>query len=147
MFAVGLDDSAWADVRSDKDCGWEKQGFPDYVGLGWYRQRFQLPAGYAAAKHVYLYFGGVDEEGWVYLNGAQAFERSAKSTGSTPLGIWDKPFAFDAKAFLRFGEENTIAVRVNNVAAMGGVWRPVYLVASDTEITDVNLFPVAFHRP
>lgn len=146
-FAPALDDSGWADVRSDKDCGWEKQGFPDYIGLGWYRQRFTAPDEFADAKHVYLYFGGVDEEGWIYLNGAQVFERSAKSTDRTPLDLWDKPFAFDAKPFLKFGQENTLAVRVNNVGAMGGVWRPVHLVASDIPITDVNIFHIALKRP
>ena len=55
-------------MRSDKGNGWESQGFADYLGLGWYRQQFSPPAG-PLPKHAYLYFGAVDEDAWLYLNG------------------------------------------------------------------------------
>ena len=47
--------------------------------------------------------------------------------------IWSKPFAFDAKAHLRPGKKNTLAVRVYNRRQMGGIYLPVFLVASDGE--------------
>ena len=63
--------------------------------------------------NVYLYFGGVDEDAYVYLNGKEVFEHSCKSTGLTPNIIWARAFAFDAKAHLKFGKQNTLTVRVH----------------------------------
>ncbi|MEI6500810.1 MAG: sugar-binding domain-containing protein [Armatimonadota bacterium] len=132
-FAVGLDDSQWATVRSDKGNGWEAQGFADYLGLGWYRQQITLPTK-PARKHAYLYFGAVDEDALVYLNGQQAFEHSCASTGLSPDQIWNTPFVFDAAGKLRPGQSNTLAVRVLNRLGMGGIYLPVYLVLSDHEL-------------
>lgn len=142
-FDESADDSAWAEVRSDKGYGWEKQGFPDYVGVGWYRQVFLVPDELKDAKHVYLFFQGVDEEGWIYVNGRQVYERSSQSTGQPPVDLWDKPFFFDAKPFLAFGKDNLLSVRVKNHASMGGVWRPVFLVGSDSAVTDVHVLSLA----
>jgi hypothetical protein len=132
-FGEKLDDGRWAVVRSDKGNGWEAQGFPDYTGLGWYRQQFTLPAG-PARKHAYLYFGAVDEDAWVYLNGKQVFEHSCASTGLTPDQIWITPFVFDAAPQLRPGQQNTVAVRVLNRLGMGGIYLPAHLVLADREL-------------
>lgn len=132
-FGEGLDDSKWATVRSDRGNGWESQGFADYLGLGWYRQRLTPPAE-PARKHAYLYFGAVDEDAWVYLNGQQVFEHSCASTGLTPDQIWATPFVFDAAPHLRPGQPNTLAVRVFNRLGMGGIYLPAYLVLTDHEL-------------
>ena len=83
---------------------------------------------------MYLYFGAVDEDAWIYLNGELAYEHTCASTGLTPNQIYGRPFAFDARAYLKRGQLNTLAVRVHNSAGMGGIWRPVYVVASDREL-------------
>lgn len=132
-FAEGFADGKWATVHSDRGNGWESQGFADYTGLGWYRQTFTIPAA-PLRKHAYLYFGSVDEDAWIYLNGKPAFEHSCASTGLSPEQIWNRAFLFDAAAALRAGKVNTIAVRVNNRLAMGGIWQPVSLVLSDREL-------------
>ncbi len=135
-FGTATDTSAWARSRTDFECGWEAQGFPGYTGFGWYRQSFELPATFAR-KHLYLHFEAIDEEGWIYLNGAAtpAFEHTCASTKLAPFQIWNTPFRFGATGQLLPGKENLLAVRVYNVAAMGGIWRPVYVVASDLELT------------
>jgi hypothetical protein len=135
-FDAGRDSSTWARNRTDFECGWEGQGFPGYTGVGWYRQSFDLPAAFAR-KHVYLHFEAIDEEGWVYLNGEAepAFEHTCASTKLAPFQIWITPFRFEATGHLLPGKPNLLAVRVYNVAAMGGIWRPVYVVASDSELT------------
>lgn len=132
-FGEGLDDSRWAVVRTDRGNGWESQGFPDYTGFGWYRQQLTLPA-QPARKHAYMYFGAVDEDAWVYLNGRQVCEHSCPSTGLTPDQIWTTPFLFDAAPNLRSGQSNTLAVRVLNRLAMGGIYLPVYLILTDQEL-------------
>jgi len=98
-----------------------------------------VPAEAARRKHLYLFFGAVDEEAWVYINGQKAFEHSRTSTGLPASELWTTPFSFDASRFIRPGEENTIAVRVYNFHGMGGVYKPVHLVASDGLLTSVHL--------
>ena len=134
-YASQTDDSAWAEVRSDKDAGWEAQGFPGYTGYGWYRQLVKVPADIDEQRPFYLCFGAVDEDAEVYINGEKAFEHTTASTGLSPNDIWITPFAFDARKWLKAGQENLIAVRVYNLANMGGIWKPVYFVTSDTEVT------------
>ena len=143
-FAAGFDDSAWAEVRSDQGEGWENQGFADYTGLGWYRQSFDVPAE-PGGKRLYLYFSAVDEDAWVYINGKLAFHHTCKSTGLPPEVIWVTPFAFDAAPHLKPGQVNTIAVRVLNRMGMGGIYKPVHLVASDREL-DAALIGAVLER-
>ena len=129
-FSPEADDAAWATVRSDRENGWESQGFPGYTGYAWYRQRIQAPADLGQAGHLALLFAAVDEDAEVYLNGKKAFTHTCASTGLAPDAIWTTPFAFDARPFLKAGE-NVLAVRVNNRLAMGGIWKPAYFVATE----------------
>jgi beta-galactosidase/beta-glucuronidase len=130
-FAPGADDSGWAVVRSDKECGWEKQGFEGYVGVGWYRQEINVPADMGDAPCVGLYFSAVDEEAEVYINGSKAFDHTTAATKRSARRLLDEPFSFDAKPFIRPGEANVVAVRVMSKDGRGGVWRPAYLAGSD----------------
>ncbi len=132
-YSSSFDDAKWAKVHSDVGTGWESQGFPGYTGYGWYRQSFTPPVE-LDRKHLYLRFGAVDEQAWIYINGEQVFEYTTQSTGKSIHIIWDKPFAFDTRDCLKPGDENSLAVRVHNQMAMGGVWKPVYLIAADREL-------------
>ncbi len=131
-FAPATDDASWAEVRSDRGNGWESQGFPGYLGHAWYRQRVEVPADFRDAPRLYLLFAAVDEDAEVYINGKKAFAHTCQSTGLAPEAIWTTPFAFDPRPFLEEGM-NLIAVRVYNRLGMGGIWKPVYLVAADKE--------------
>ncbi len=145
-FRDSFDDGRWAVLRNDLGMkGWEAQGFPNYDGFGWYRQDFDLPAD-PGRKYVYLYFGAVDEEAWIYLNGEPAYEHTCQSTGMTPEQIWDTPFFGKARDDLKFGQKNHLAVRVHDQAMMGGVWKPVYVVASDRDL-DVALLTALTEKP
>ena len=88
-----------------------------------------------------MLFTGVDEEGWVYINGDLAYERSVASTKQTAVQLWNQPFLFDAKPFLKTDSPNQIAVRVYNSAQMGGIYQPVVLYAVDKEYTAAELQP------
>ena len=133
-FEVDFDDSRWT-VLKDYDF-WPGE----YTGVGWFRQTINPPADVADQKHLYLFFGAVDEEAFVYINGEYAFERSAKSTGQTPQVLWNQPFLYDVKGLIRPGEPNVIAVRVHNTALAGGIWQPVYLFPTDEEWTAQEIF-------
>ena len=133
-FAPSFDDAKGAQVRSDLGMkGWESQGFSGYTGYGWYRQSF-TPLADLDREHVYLYFGAVDEDAWIYLNGKLALDHSCGATGLTPGDIWTTPILFDPGAHLKPGQLNSLAVRVYNSVAMGGIWKPVYVIASDREL-------------
>ena len=139
-FDPGIDDSQWAKIRSDKELGWDKQGFggDQTVGYGWYRARLPLGAEDAARKAQYLYFEAVDEDAWVYVNGRQLFEHSVESTGMPPSEIWLTPFSVSLEGAELRGAD-LLTVRVHNGEAMGGVWKPVHLVVSDRGLTPDQL--------
>ena len=99
-FVPDLDDSGWAAVRSDKDCGWECQGFAGYTAYAWYRAELPNLPGRLRA-FMYLNFGSVDEQAWVYLNGTPICEHTAASTGRSINQIWDKPFSVNVSEHLR----------------------------------------------
>jgi hypothetical protein len=130
-FAPDLDDRGWAQIRTDKFEGWNTQGFsgPESVGYGWYRAPLPGTKEQWARPYLYLYFNAVDEGAYVYLNGRLIFERTVASTGRPPSELWNTPFSAPLKNVRREGP-NQLTVRVYNEAAMGGIYRPVHLIAS-----------------
>ena len=111
---------------------WEQTWVGAYDGVAWYRTHFKAPAELAGKKAV-LSFGGVDEEAWVYVNGELVGEHSTASTGKTVDDIWDKPFDVPVPN-LKPGEDNVLAVRVNDTTLAGGIFKPVKLyVAKDAK--------------
>ncbi len=133
-FADAFSDNRWAVVRSDRDRGWERQGFPSYVGFGWYRGTFDVAAELEQREFLYLHFGAVDEDAYVYLNGKLVHEHSCDSTGLHPSDIWTMPFVLDVRPHLKFGQKNTVAVRVYSRGGMGGIYKPVHLIAADRKL-------------
>ena len=69
---------------------------------------------------------GVDETFDLWINGERAGERKGD-----PVAIWDKPCAVDVTGKLKPGQKNRIAVRVHDAGYAGGIWKPVWITASD----------------
>ncbi len=126
-FKSDFNDSTWKDVRVDLNKGWEEQGFPDYDGFGWYRTSFNVTGDTLKQPGLRMFFGAVDEEAEIWINGRKACDHTIASTGRTVESLWDEPFLFDPIPYLVEGN-NTIAVRVHDMLHQGGIWRPVYLV-------------------
>ncbi len=98
-------------------------GLP-YVGIGWYRTTFEVPAG----KQVSLVFDGAMSEAHVYVNGQEAC--------FWPYGY--NSFHCDVTPFLnKEGAENHLAVRLENRPQSSrwypgaGVYRNVRVVATE----------------
>lgn len=127
-------DATWSDVVTNTDKGWESQGFPDYQGFAWYQQNVIIPADLLKFKYLYLYFGAVDSESEIYINGAKVFDHTLASTGMTRGQIWNTPFAFDVSKMMKYGEENTITVRVTSHGGVRGIWKPASLFAANEEV-------------
>ena len=104
-------------------------GLP-FVGTGWYRLNFDAP-GFEKGKKATLIFDGAMSHARVYVNGQEA--------GYWPYGY--NSFYVDATPYLKLGERNELAVRLENEPESSrwypgaGLYRNVHLVINeDTHI-------------
>lgn len=119
--ALAFDDRNWTDVRLPHD--WAIGGAFDpeldgntgklpWRGEGWYRKRFQMPAG-DAGQRIYFLFDGIMAFPKIYVNGKLA-------------GEWDygyNSFYLDVTDLIRFGAENLMAIHVDT-RRHGSRWYP-----------------------
>lgn len=133
--AVDFDDSAWPGVNLPhtwNNLDGQTSGAPYYRGIGWYRRHLLVDAQHAG-KSLFLKFDGAATVTEVLVNGS-------------PIGTHKGNFAafcFDATPFLRVGQDNVIAVKVNNArdndvlplsgdfTVFGGLYRDVHLLVLD----------------
>lgn len=149
----GFDDSKWQSVRIPHDWAiygpfsWQNDlqqmaitqdgqksamehagrtgGLP-FVGVGWYRLSFDLPQ-YTEGKKASIIFDGAMSHAQVYLNG--------EKVGYWPYGY--NSFHFDITPYLKEGEENVLAVRLENLPESSrwypgaGLYRNVHIVVTE----------------
>lgn len=125
------------------DAGWKLVNFPHtwnaadtqddergyYRNVAWYRRTLNIPAD-MQDKQITIYFEGANQEVELYVNGISA---------GTHVGGYTR-FSFDITNFVKVGEHNTFALKVNNRQSenipplsadftfFGGVYRDVYLI-------------------
>lgn len=129
---TAFDDSKWQTVNVPHDWSVKGQLSPTLAsctgylpgGIAWYRKSINIPQSKNGEK-VYLYFEGVYNRSEVFING--------HSLGKRPNGYIS--FAYDATAFVKFGGENTISVRVDHSLSAdsrwysgSGIYRDVWVV-------------------
>jgi beta-galactosidase len=106
---------------------------PDYYrGVAWYCKSITLPINFKD-KQITMYFEGANQEVELFINGISA---------GTHVGGYTR-FSFDITGLVRFGEQNQLAVKVNNrynenipplsadFTFFGGIYRDVYLIISN----------------
>ncbi|MCX5642508.1 MAG: beta galactosidase jelly roll domain-containing protein [Candidatus Omnitrophica bacterium] len=120
-------DKGWPFLDADR--WWQEQGYPDYHGVAWYRKTFSPVRGVKGQKY-FLYFGAVDGDASVFVNGRKIGEHTLLPDGQG----WDKPFFFDCTDLLVSGKPNMIAVRVKKTVFMGGIFRGVKIIRADEVI-------------
>ena len=99
-YALGYDDVRWRSIRTGDS--WQRQGFPRYQGVGWYRRAFRVPAHLPPA--VYLYLGQVAGTYRLFVNGRELQHSHVQ---------WPRRLTYaEVTAALRPGERNVIALRV-----------------------------------
>ena len=109
-----FDDRKWTTVQTGMH--WEKQGFPNYDGVAWYRAKVTVPH-----NNNELFFLGVDEKAWVYLDGKYIGGQHEGDVGV----LWQKPF----KVRLNKGPGVcTVVIKVLDSSAAGGIYKPIYLI-------------------
>ena len=100
-------------------------GLP-FVGVGWYRLEFEAPE-FEAGKRASILFDGAMSNARVYVNGAEV--------GFWPYGY--NSFHFDITDYLKVGEKNELAVRLENKPESSrwypgaGIYRNVHLIITE----------------
>ena len=117
----------WQRMRT-KTASWSDQGLNYYKGLAWYRTKVTIPARFKGRK-IYLWFGGIDESAKVWLNGKLLGTSAKPGQGLPGVAGTFMPFELDAAEPVRFGESNTIAIKITNKQldelGTGGIVAPV----------------------
>jgi beta-galactosidase len=139
-------DVAGAEATTFNDSAWQQLNVPHtwnaldgadggnnyYRGVGWYRRHYTVPAAYAG-KMLFLQFAGANQVADVWVNGTYLGKHS---------GGYSR-FRFGATSAFKVGQDNVIAVKVNNannadIAPLsadysfdGGIYRNVSLQVVD----------------
>jgi hypothetical protein len=110
-----FNDAAWSMLKSGTP--WEKQGIT-HQGWGWYRQKISIPAEYAGMP-LTLKLGTTASDDDAFVNGVRigGFKSEYKY-----VNMQDRVYTIPSSV-LRYGEENTIAVRAwgGNLTFIGKV--------------------------
>lgn len=134
---AGFDDSSWRKLNLPHD--WSIEGKSEKnnpsagdggfypMGKAWYRKTFSVPVEWKDKK-IAIYFEGVYMNAEVFING--------KSVGLQPYGYTS--FEYDLTSYLKFGQKNTIAVKVDNSQQKNcrwysgsGIYRNVWLMVKN----------------
>jgi hypothetical protein len=124
-----FDDGAWAVIHAVD--WWQNQGYPAYHGTAWYRRKF-VPPTVASGRRLILYFGAVDGDATVFIDGRQVCEHLLRSD----MSGWDEPFQVDVTDLLSPDRPHCLAVRVRKTICLAGIYRGVKLLeVSGCEMT------------
>lgn len=107
-------------------------------GIAWYRKEITVPA-QEKGNNVYIFFEGVYNNSEVFING--------KWVGKRPNGYIS--FMYELTPYIKWGEKNSIAVRVDHSNDAdsrwytgSGIYRDVYLVYANP--IHINLWGVTY---
>lgn len=116
-----LDDTNWKKLNLPHD--WSIEGKSEKsnisagdggfypMGSAWYRKTFSIPSEWKDQK-IAIYFEGVYMNAEVFING--------KSVGLQPYGYTS--FEYDLTPYLKFGQKNIVAVKVDNSQQKNSRW-------------------------
>jgi len=142
-------DSGWANGLIDSrpmavPGSWNEQ-YDDlfgYLDLAWYVRKVYVPSGWKGQR-VFIRVGSAVYFGTVYLNGVQVGEHEGGHL----------PFAFEITNQVRWGEENTLAISVENTlkpsrVPSGNMPGSEISMFASTPKTTYDFYPFAgLHRP
>jgi hypothetical protein len=118
-FSIDYDHQSWKTLNATAT--WQDQGFPNYHGVAWYRKTLTLKT--KPSGKVLLFFGAVDGDAVIYVNGEKVGEHSLEKDGAG----WDQPFEMDITSQLKTGK-NAIAVQVTKNSNASGIYKGVALL-------------------
>ncbi|WP_367866591.1 sugar-binding domain-containing protein [Pedobacter sp. WC2423] len=130
--AIDYTNKSWRSVQLPHDWSVKQPFSPTFAsangylpgGIGWYHKTLTVPQ-QDQGKKLYLYFEGVYNRSEVFVNG--------QSVGKRPNGYIS--FSYDITSYVKYGQENQIAVRVDHSQEAdsrwytgSGIYRDVWLV-------------------
>lgn len=148
---------------------WEDQGFtrknpnhryPDgtaetlkrpYEGYAWYRCSVKIPASWKG-RQLHLTGGPIDDCDWTYWNGTKIGETTFREDPKCYSALRNYPIP---TGLVKFGEENTLVIRVFDRWGDGGVTGPLKVIAEEAQplnsfspyIDELDFYDVdAFHN-
>jgi Beta-galactosidase second all-beta domain len=119
----GVRDADWKDVHVP--AYWETQGMKGYDGYGWYRRSVRIPTT-LADETLILMLGRIDDIDETYFNGERIGRTGRMNHPPRDFGNTDEYRKMRAytipPGLIKFGQENTIAVRVYDGFLHGGIY-------------------------
>ena len=125
-----FDDSSWATLRLDTD--WNQQGYRNSNAYGWYRIHVVIPSTLKGGinRDILFDMGPIDDTDETWLNG-HLVGKTGRNPGEKDgfEGKWNVPRRYVVSPeWVRWDQENVIAVRVYNGGDPGGFYtRPVVI--------------------
>jgi cyclomaltodextrinase / maltogenic alpha-amylase / neopullulanase len=115
-YRSGYDRTCWVEV--EVPCHWERyHGMAAYDGIGWYARTVEVED---IAQPLSIFFGGVDDDADVWMNGAKI---------GTHYG-YSESFSMPIDQAVKIGA-NEIVVRVKDNSGPGGIYKPVTIVPTN----------------
>ena len=125
--AADFNDSQWRSIYAPTKWGWERFGYTDYNpnvrgankpynGYGWYRKTLTIPAAWAGNDLILRLGPRWNNEDWLAVNGQFIQATSGRGSSADAITI--------PAALVRFGQPNTLALRVLNGDNIGGIINP-----------------------
>jgi uncharacterized membrane protein len=121
-YKAGYNEKSWDNMLVPGP--WEKHNarYAKYDGWAWYKIRFFVPKQYEYAKedgsvHYFLAGGGLDDEGTFYLNDRKIFHGRGGQPDWKRLSV---TYQVEVSDHIRFGEENTLSLLINDTGRYGG---------------------------
>ncbi|MFT5222186.1 MAG: enterochelin esterase-like enzyme [Glaciecola sp.] len=115
-----FDDSSWETTTVPTSDGHEGK-YDSYNGFGWFRRSFVLPAE-ADGLNLVLSAGFLDDADEAYLNGT-LIGKSGEFPPNADSQWFERRLYPIPAAALRYGAENVLAVRINDVDGGGGWYK------------------------
>ncbi|HEX2972343.1 MAG TPA: alpha-amylase family glycosyl hydrolase, partial [Tepidisphaeraceae bacterium] len=140
--ASNFDDRAWqpTPIPSRGDTG--DRMLKDQIGAFWYRTKVSIPARWHG-RDLAIVMGAVDDYDTTYFNG-----QPIGATAAEKPRWWETPRRYIIpSSLIRFGAGNTIAIRVVNAAALGGIFGSVALGLADALPPIASPISLVWHRP
>ncbi|MDR3653391.1 MAG: putative Ig domain-containing protein [Paludibacter sp.] len=138
----GYNDNTWQNVDITKS--WEKQGYPNHDGFGWYRLHVVIPSSITKEAFfkdsVVFNLGYADDNDEVYLNGILIGEYDNSGVGTIKdgrFGLRSYTISRNNPAIL-WDKENVLSIRIYDVAGDGGVYGSNLNIGTDDVMAGVH---------
>ncbi len=132
------DDSKWEDIFVPEV--WENEGYPGYDGYAWYRKKFYLSVS-AQNKNLFFHAGFIDDVSRIYING-HLIGGKGLFPPEFETAYDNEVIAAVPKEYLKYNQENIVAIRVYDDYRYGGITRgKVGIFEHTSEINFAVRFP------